>query len=322
MHPANTASRSDKAEAGAMQGSDINLYHREIDGMAQATDHYSEQRLEPGMPVRIKGTKVPVRQILGRNPGPMTGPGTNSYLVGANELALIDPGPADQAQLDSFLAALGEVPLRYILVTHTHRDHSPGAMALAEATGAELVGQKAPDAMGQDHSFVPAGRWQGGEVIALDGFSIELIATPGHVSNHICYLLREEKLLFTGDHILQGTTPVILPPDGDMADYLNSLEILLNLDLRFLAPGHGVLMDEPKQEIERLIAHRLKREGKIVDCVKKLGPATIDDIVRPVYDDIPEHLIPWAKKTLLAHLYKLAKENRAQESGENWSMLS
>ena len=290
--------------------------------MAQATYHYSELRLEPGLPVKIKDTSVPVRQILGRNPGPMTGPGTNSYLVGENELVLIDPGPVDQAQLESFQAALDEIPLRYILVTHTHRDHSPGAMALAEATGAELVGVKAPDALGQDHSFVPAGLWQGGEVIELDGFSIELIATPGHVSNHICYLLREDKLLFTGDHILQGTTPVILPPDGDMADYLNSLEILLNLDLRFLAPGHGVLMDEPKQEIKKLIAHRLKRERKIVDCMSKLGAATLDEIVRPVYDDIPEHLIPWAKKTLLAHLYKLSKEKRAQESGEIWSLLS
>lgn len=290
--------------------------------MALATDHYSEQRLEPGMPVNIKDTSVSVRQILGRNPGPMTGPGTNSYLVGDKELVLIDPGPVDQAQLESFIAALDEVTLRYVLVTHTHRDHSPGAMALAEATGAELVGLKAPDALGQDHSFVPARFWQGGEVIELDGFSIELIATPGHVSNHICYLLREEKLLFTGDHILQGTTPVILPPDGDMADYLNSLETLLQRDLRYLAPGHGVLMDEPKQEIEKLIAHRLKRERKIVDCMTKLGAATLDEIVRPVYDDIPEQMIPWAKKTLLAHLYKLGKEQRAQETGETWSLLN
>lgn len=290
--------------------------------MAQATDHYSELQLQPGIPVNIKGTSVPVRQILGRNPGPMTGPGTNSYLVGDKELVLVDPGPVDQAQLESFIAALDEVPLRYILVTHTHRDHSPGAVALAEATGAELVGLKAPDALGQDHSFVPARLWRGGEVIELHGFSIELIATPGHVSNHICYLLREEKLLFTGDHILQGTTPVILPPDGDMADYLDSLETLLKRDLRYLAPGHGVVMDKPKQEIEKLIAHRLRRERKIIECMTKLGAASLDEIVRPVYDDIPEHMIPWAKKTLLAHLYKLGKEQRAQESGEAWSLSS
>lgn len=289
--------------------------------MAQATDHYSGQRLEPGMPVQIQGVCVPVRQILGRNPGPMTGPGTNSYLIGEKELVLIDPGPADPAQLGAFRQAFADLPLRYILVTHTHRDHSPGAVALAEATGAELVGLKAPDAMGQDHSFVPSRLWQDGEVIELDGFSIELIATPGHVSNHICYLLREEKLLFTGDHILQGTTPVILPPDGDMADYFHSLEILLQRDLRFLAPGHGVLMDKPKQEIEKLITHRLKRERKIIGCMAKLGAATLDEIVRPAYDDIPEHLIPWAKKTLLAHLYKLDKEKLAQESGETWSLL-
>ena len=289
--------------------------------MAQAADHYSGQRLEPGMPVQIQSVCVPVRQILGRNPGPMTGPGTNSYLIGEKELVLIDPGPADPAQLEAFRRAFADLPLRYILVTHTHRDHSPGAVALAEATGAELVGLKAPDVMGQDHSFVPSGLWQGREVIELDGFSIELIATPGHVSNHICYLLREEKLLFTGDHILQGTTPVILPPDGDMADYLHSLEILLKRDLRFLAPGHGVLMDKPKQEIEKLIAHRLKRERKIIDCMAKMGAATLDEIVRPVYDDIPEHLIPWAKKTLLAHLYKLGKEKLAQESGGTWSLL-
>ena len=279
---------------------------------------------QAGIPVALgEGTfNVPVQRILGRNPGPMTGPGTNSYLVGDSQLSLIDPGPMNPEQTDSFIAALNGRRLHYILCTHTHGDHSPAAMPLAEKTGASLVGLKAPDAIGQDHSFEPSQQWQHGDIVELDEYSLQCIHTPGHVSNHFCYLLREESLLFTGDHVLQGTTPVILPPDGDMADYFASLKLVQSLGVKYLAPGHGGLMDDPQAEIEQLLQHRLQREAKIVDGLRRLQEADLDALVVVVYDDIPQHLIPWAKKTLLAHLLKLEKEGRAHQSAERWRVLS
>jgi len=274
----------------------------------------------PGVPQRLGDTQVPVHRILGRNPGPMTGPGTNSYLIGDQRLCLLDPGPVDEEQLQSFLAAIGERQLLYILLTHTHRDHSPGAVPLAAQTGAEIIGLQAPEAVGQDYSVVMDKLWQHGDTLELGEYTLELIHTPGHVSNHFCYLLREEQLLFTGDHVLQGTTPVILPPDGDMADYLESLKLLQERDLRYLAPGHGDLMNKPQQEIAQLIAHRMRREEKIIACLSELESASVDELVLSAYDDVAEHLIPWAKRTLLAHLYKLEREQRARVDEQVWQM--
>lgn len=271
-------------------------------------------------PVAVGDTRVPVFRILGRNPGPMTGPGTNSYLMGSERLCLLDPGPLDPEQLQSFLRILGERRLDYILLTHTHGDHSPAAAPLAEATGAEVIGLPAPDAIGQDHTFQPQRQWHHGDVLDLGEYQIELLHTPGHVSNHICYLLREENLLFTGDHVLQGTTSVILPPDGNMTDYLNSLRLLQQLDLRYLAPGHGGLMTQPQEEISKLIAHRLKREDKIVASMRSLGASKLDKLVLLAYDDVAPHLIPWAKKTLTAHLVKLQDEGRAIFDDPLWSL--
>ncbi|MCG8413189.1 MAG: MBL fold metallo-hydrolase [Pseudomonadales bacterium] len=271
-------------------------------------------------PVAVGDTDVPVFRILGRNPGPMTGPGTNSYLMGRERLCLLDPGPLDPDQLQCFLQAIGQRKLEYILLTHTHGDHSPGAAPLSDATGAEVVGLPAPDAIGQDHSFQPTRNWQHGDLIDLGEYRLELIHTPGHVSNHICYLLLEEGLLFTGDHVLQGTTSVILPPDGNMSDYLNSLRLLQQRDLRYLAPGHGGLMSQPQEEITNLIAHRLKRESKIVSSMQSLGACKIDELVLVAYDDVAPHLIPWAKKTLTAHLVKLQDEGRASLSESLWAL--
>lgn len=276
----------------------------------------------PGVPERVGGTAVPVRRMLGRNPGAMTGPGTNSYLIGERTLCLVDPGPEDEEMFGRFLDAVGGGRLAYLLVTHTHRDHSPGAARLAEATGAEMVGLPAPDAPGHDRSFAPPRRWRHGDVIDCGEYAIELVHTPGHVSNHLCFLLREERMLFTGDHVLEGMTPVILPPDGDMGAYLDSLERLRLLDLRLLAPGHGALMDDPAGALTDLIAHRLGRERKVVDCLERLGAADIDRLVEPVYDDVARHLIPWAKRTLLAHLLKLEGEGRAASDGGRWRPLA
>lgn len=276
--------------------------------------------LEAGVAIPIETETVPVRRILGLNPGPMTGLGTNSYLIGEKRLSLLDPGPRDETQLQNFLQAIGDARLENILITHTHGDHSPGALALQEATGARLVGLKAPDVAGQDKTFVPDRLWCDNESVDCGEYSIQLIATPGHVSNHICFLLREEQMLFTGDHVLQGTTSVILPPDGDMVAYLDALQRLLQMPLKALAPGHGNIMTEPHFEIEKLIAHRLRREQKVIAGLESLGAVSLDELVLTVYDDVPKQVIPLAKKMLLAHLLKLQQDERIQCSNELWKM--
>ena len=184
-----------------------------------------------------------------------------------------------------------------------------------------MVGIVAPEAFGQDHTFSPSKLWCDGDEINCDEYQLRLIHTPGHVSNHICYLLIGEGLLFTGDHILQGTTSVILPPDGDMGAYLNSLQSLKDLTLRYLAPGHGAVMDNPVREIQHLIDHRMKRERKVLTGLEKLKNCLLDDLVLVVYDDVAEHLIPWAKKTMLAHLIKLQREGIVAESHGYWTVL-
>lgn len=277
---------------------------------------------EPGKATRLEGFNTSVSRILGRNPGPMTGPGTNSYLIGDKVQCLLDPGPRDDAQFESFMTAIGSNRLAYILVTHTHGDHSPGALQLQEATGAELVGLPAPEVPGHDRSFKPGRQWLHNEVIDCGDYSIRLLHTPGHVSNHICFLLQEEQLLFTGDHILQGTTSVILPPDGDMAAYLESLQSLQTLPLQALAPGHGELMLEPQAEIRNLVAHRLRREQKVLTSLENLGAVTLDDLVLRVYDDVAPHLLPWAKRTLLAHLLKLQQEARVSCEQQLWQVVA
>ena len=275
---------------------------------------------EPGIPTLIKGIGVSVYRLLGRNPSPMTGPGTNSYLIGQQRLCLLDPGPINSDQYDSFMSAIGNRKLEYILATHTHGDHSPGAARIHIATGAELVGLPAPEGIAQDKSFQPAREWKDGDEIDCGEYVVRLIHTPGHVSNHICYYLVDKGFLFTGDHVLEGTTSVILPPDGDMSAYLDSLRRLLDLELLFLAPGHGGIMDKPYEEINKLIAHRYMREEKVVARLKDLGECSIDELVLAVYDDVARHLIPWAKKTLLAHLIKLEGDKLVKNTKVGWKI--
>jgi len=276
---------------------------------------------ESGVPTPISGVNIPVSRILGRNPGPMTGPGTNSYLIGKERLCLLDPGPLDEIQFANFMKAIGSRKLEYILITHTHADHSPAALKIQQETGAQLVGLAAPEVPGHDHTFQPTKIWHHDDQINCEEYSIRLIHTPGHVSNHICFLLVEEMFLFTGDHVLQGTTSVILPPDGDMGAYLESLSFLQKLPLRYLAPGHGDVMDQPKEEIAKLIEHRMKRERKVISSLQKLGESIIDDLVLFVYDDVASHLLPWAKKTMLAHLIKLEREGIVIEERGLWKSI-
>ena len=277
---------------------------------------------------RVVRLSAKVVRITAPNPGAMTGPGTNTYLVGGGERwTAIDPGPASAEHLQALLHALAALPgrLERILVTHTHRDHSPGAVALSQATGAPVWGRVADHADWQDGSFSPAYTPQHGERFAAGAAegaaTLRVIHTPGHASNHLCYLLEEEKLLFTGDHVMQGSTVVINPPDGDMAAYLSALQLLLQEPLDWLAPGHGFLVAQPHAVLRGLIAHRLKREAKVLQALKGVGEGegALEDLLPQVYDDVPAALHPVAARSLLAHLLKLQAEGAALLQGGRWS---
>ena len=269
--------------------------------------------LLPGRAVRLSPRII---RVTAPNPGPMTGPGTNSYLVGeGGAWTVIDPGPQNEPHLQALLAAAGEAGGRIerILVTHTHRDHSPGAAALAAATGAPVWGRIAEHPQWQDADFAPDVEPRHGDRLPLGPAStLRVVHTPGHASNHLCYLLEEERLLFTGDHVMQGSTVVINPPDGDMAAYLQALHALLEEDLQWLAPGHGFLVAEPQAVLRALIAHRLKREAKVTAALRQAGPASLDALLPRVYDDVPAALHAVARRSLLAHLLKLQGDGAAR----------
>lgn len=274
--------------------------------------------LVPGRVVRLSPR---VYRVTAPNGNLMTGPGTNTYFVGdpqGRAWAVIDPGPDDDDHLRAILAG-APGPIDRILVTHTHKDHSPLAAELKARTGASLAGMQPLHREWQDARFAPDVPLRHGDRVALGASTtLRVIHTPGHASNHLCYLLEEEKTLFTGDHVMQGSTVVINPPDGDMAAYLASLRALLAEDLEWLAPGHGFLIARPHEALGRLIAHRLAREARVVDALQRLGPAPIDDLLAAVYAETPTPLLPVARRSLTAHLIKLAAEGRAREQEGRW----
>ena len=259
----------------------------------------------PGVPKKLDRY---VTRITAPNPGVMTGPGTNTYLVGEQELAVIDPGPAEPAHIAAILAAGGN-RIRWILCTHTHRDHSPAASQLKQATGAQILGRPAPQAPHHDQGLVVDRILEDGASLEFDGISLRAVHTPGHASNHLCYLLERTRMLFTGDHIMQGSTVVIWPPDGNMGAYLGSLRQLHELDLAILAPGHGYLIGRPHAEVDRLLDHRLAREQKVRKALAGAGGrATLDALLPSVYDDVPASIHPVAARSLQAHLEKLVSD--------------
>jgi glyoxylase-like metal-dependent hydrolase (beta-lactamase superfamily II) len=247
----------------------------------------------------------------------MTGPGTNTYLLGESQVAVLDPGPDDATHLDAILSNAG-APIRWVVCTHTHRDHSPLAAELARRTGATIIGLPPPGDGRQDDSFAPEHRPADGERLALGDIELTAIHTPGHASNCVCYLVVREGLLVTGDHVLEGVSPVILPPDGSMGAYLKSIDKLFAHDFQRIAPGHGDVMSDGKKVLEALRAHRLAREAKVLRNLATLGSATLDQLIPQVYDDVPADRHQWARLTLQAHLIKLAQEGRAAEKNGNW----
>ena len=271
--------------------------------------------IAPGRSVHLSER---VRRLTAPNPGFMTGPGTNSYLVGGGDaLAIIDPGPDDVQHVEALLREAG-AGLRYILATHTHMDHSPAARRLKELTGAEVLGMPAPPHARQDQDFAPDRVLRHGERIALGNATLRVIHTPGHASNHLCYLLEEEKLLFTGDHIMQGSTVVINPPDGNMQAYFDALRALLEEDLEWLAPGHGFLIEQPHRAVLRLLAHRQTRENKVLRALHEAGGVTLEALLPLVYHDVPAERHTMAARSLFAHLEKLAAEGKVALDGEVW----
>ena len=260
-----------------------------------------------------------MRRIVAGNAGMMTGPGTNTYLLGEREITVVDPGPSESAHLEAILSSAG-APIRFILATHTHRDHSPLVEELARRTGAQVLGLPPPADGRQDESFRPQRLPHDGEKLQLGDCEVIAVHTPGHASNCVCYLVSAERLLLTGDHVLQGVSPVILPPDGDMSAYLASLDKLFALDFDRIAPGHGEVMSDAKQVVRALRAHRLAREDKVVAKLGAMLEASIETLTPAVYDDVAADRHSWARLTLQAHLIKLNRDGRVTEKDGIWRL--
>ena len=262
-----------------------------------------------------------IRRVVANNPGPFTYLGTGTYIIGKGEVAVIDPGPDMPEHLDALMAALEGETVTHILVTHHHSDHSPLAGPLQEKTGAKIygcaVGAKAGDSAviteaGHDLDFSPdIDICGGGAVFEGPGWTLEAIATPGHTSNHLCFALPETKALFSGDHVMGWSTAVISPPDGNMADYFNSLRKLLPRDESLYIPTHGAEIRDPNPFVQAYIEHRLGREAQIIARLKD-GPQTIPQMVAKNYADTPVHLHPAAGRSMLAHLVQMVKDGRVK----------
>ncbi len=268
----------------------------------------------PGVPVAIADH---VLRLVAPNGGPMTGPGTNTYVLGEQRSVVLDPGPDSATHVQAILAATGG-DISSIVVTHTHRDHSPAAAMLAEHTAARLIGLPPPPVPQQDAGFTPDYQPGDGELLQLDGVRLRAVHTPGHASNHVCYLLEAAGMLFTGDHVMQGSTVVIPPPDGDMAAYMASLQKVQALPLHSIAPGHGAVLQDPQRALRRLLRHRRQREARVLDRLGTNGQATVAQLLEWVYDDVPRQVWPVAELSLRAHLIKLQAEGRVAASQGLW----
>ncbi len=246
-----------------------------------------------------------VTRVLADNSSVMTGPGTNSYLIGHDEIAVIDPGPGDRYHINAIIKAAGsKEKIKWIFITHSHPDHSPGAKMLQSETGAELFG------------LFPQLRHE--QIIETSEFNLKVIHTPGHASDHLCYLLENENLLFSGDHVMQGSTVVIIPPSGHMRSYLDSLEKLKSYPIDRIAPGHGHVIETPIAEIDEIIEHRLEREAKVLSALKDAGNASVGHLLSDVYDDVPYFMHSIAAYSLEAHLIKLEEDGVVGSDGNSW----
>jgi glyoxylase-like metal-dependent hydrolase (beta-lactamase superfamily II) len=263
---------------------------------------------------------------LAPNPSPFTYSGTQTYVVGRGEVAVIDPGPADELHIGAILMALEGETVRYIVCTHTHRDHSPGVVPLKAATGAEVVGcaplvleDAGPRADAAfDATYAPDRVLEDGEQLKAKGWTLEAVATPGHTSNHLCYALVEENATFTGDHIMGWSTTVVSPPDGDMAHYMASLQKLVDREETRFYPAHGEPVEKARRYARGLMGHRKQREGQILRAIDE-GLDAIPDMVTKMYSGIDPRLYGAAGRSVLAHLIDLRDRGAVIQNGETWS---
>jgi len=270
-----------------------------------------------------------IRRLLAPNPSPFTFTGTQTYVVGEGEVAVIDPGPDDPDHVAALLEALGEERVAASLVTHTHRDHSPASRALAEATGAPIVGC-APLAIPDDgpradaafdFDYRPDVVLSDGGRVAIGEHVLEAVATPGHTSNHLCFALVGTRALFTGDHVMGWSTTIVSPPDGDMAAYMQSLDRLLARDDRVYYPTHGPAVEDPKGHVQALIDHRRMREAQILEQIEA-GEGTIAGMVTKLYTETDPALHPAAQRSVLAHLIDLQQRGRVAFDGDTWRLAA
>ncbi|MDC0536514.1 MBL fold metallo-hydrolase [Gammaproteobacteria bacterium] len=262
-----------------------------------------------------------IKKITAPNPGVFTGGGTNTYLIGKEDLTLIDPGPNIEEHIDEIIRA-GNNKIKRILVTHTHTDHSPAALPISKVLKVPMYGRLVDgESAWEDETFIPDVVLNDADLIKTDEYTLEVIHTPGHASNHLCFLIKELNCLITGDHIMDGSTVVIGPPDGNMRNYIDSLNKLFKYKIDYFAPGHGNFMHHPKKTIESIIRHRLSREAKVVRKLEDSGEANLEALTALVYDDVSEHLHPIAKFSLEAHLIKLLEEGIIKKDKNNFTKI-
>ena len=270
-----------------------------------------------------------IRRVLAPNPSPYTYTGTQTYVVGRGEVAVIDPGPDEAPHVAALLKAVEGEQVVAIVCTHTHRDHSPASRALQAATGAPIVGC-APLALEDDGpradaafdvDYRPDRVLADGERIEGPGWTLEAVATPGHTSNHLCLALPEAGALFTGDHVMGWSTSVVSPPDGNMADYMTSLERLIGRDDRIYYPAHGDAIEQPQRFVRHMAGHRKSREGQILRLVGD-GPRTIPEMVERMYVGLDSRLVGAAGRSVLAHLLDLERRDLVWRDGEHWLMAA
>jgi glyoxylase-like metal-dependent hydrolase (beta-lactamase superfamily II) len=273
---------------------------------------------------RLEQLESGIARLLAHNPSAFTYYGTQSYLVGEREVAVVDPGPDLPEHLDALTAAIGGRPVVAIMCTHTHRDHSPAAAPLAERTGAPIVGcaPLALETVGPradasfDGDYAPDRVLADGEAIEVDAMPLTAVATPGHTSNHLCFAYGDA--LFTGDHVMGWSTTVIFPPDGDMADYMASLDKLRRRSDRVYYPAHGPAVTNPAQYVRHLVGHRMQREKQILSLVSE-QPRTIPEIVAGAYPGLDPRLVTAAGGSVLAHLLDLERRGLVGQEGEQWT---
>lgn len=270
-----------------------------------------------------------VKRVLAPNPSPYTYTGTQTYVVGAeSDVAVIDPGPNEQAHIEAIMAAIGDAKVVAIMCTHTHRDHSPAAAPLAELTGAPVVGcaplvlksdlPRADEAF--DTTYEPDRVLEDGEQMRGEGWTLTAVATPGHTSNHLCFALEESGALFTGDHVMGWSTSVVIPPDGDMGDYMASLEKLMQRGDTVYHSAHGEAITKPQQLVRGMIGHRRQRENQIIRLLGE-GARPVSGFIPDMYKGLDERLIPAAEMSVTAHLIDLEKRGLAAKDGETWRTI-